>query len=157
MSMRRWRLMQPTMQKSILLPEYRSTFCHEMHRPGITAGNAQCQRRYPVDVASIVDPAVFSEIPGRRSLIAQSLDEVLFNAEEGTAARAADTRRLEEAGSAVATSRRTSGYQSEVANSQRLIDNLTEQRNQILSEEPAGKWQSAGTCESREAGTSARP
>lgn len=37
----------------------------------------------PVDVANIVDSAAFSEIPGRRSLIAQSLDEVLFNAEEG--------------------------------------------------------------------------
>lgn len=92
----------------------------------------------PVDVASIVDPAVFSEIPGRRSLIAQSLDEVLFNAEEGTAARAADTRRLEEQAAQLLPRGERQVYQSEVANSQRLIDNLTEQRNQILSEESAG-------------------
>jgi hypothetical protein len=92
----------------------------------------------PVDVASIVDPAAFSEIPGRRSLIAQSLDEVLFNAEEGTAARAADTRRLEEQAAQLLPRGERQVYQSEVANSQRLIDNLTEQRNQVLSEEPAG-------------------
>lgn len=92
----------------------------------------------PVDVANIVDQAAFSEIPGRRSLIAQSMDEVLFNAEEGTTARAADMRRLEEQAAQLLPRGERQVYQSEVANSQRLIDNLTEQRNQILSEEPAG-------------------
>ncbi|ECG8608152.1 hypothetical protein FE298_10540 [Salmonella enterica subsp. salamae serovar 47:z:e,n,x,z15] len=92
----------------------------------------------PVDVANIVDSAAFSELPGRRSLIAQSLDEVLFNAEEGTAARAADTRRLEEQAAKVLPRGDRQVYQSEIANSQRIIDNLTEQRNQILSEEPKG-------------------
>ncbi|WP_171858631.1 hypothetical protein [Citrobacter freundii] len=91
-----------------------------------------------VDVASIAEPASFSDIPGRRSLIAQSIDEVLFNADEGSAARAVDTRTLEEQSAQVLPRGDRQVYQSEIANSQRIIDNLTEQRNQIISEEPKG-------------------
>ncbi|HHJ4330232.1 TPA: hypothetical protein ACQJNN_001507 [Citrobacter freundii] len=91
-----------------------------------------------VDVASIAEPASFSDIPGRRSLIAQSIDEVLFQADEGSAARAIETRILEEQAAQVLSRGDRQVYQSEIANSQRIIDNLTEQRNQILSEEPKG-------------------
>ncbi|HGF8630010.1 TPA: hypothetical protein ACJCF4_000644 [Salmonella enterica subsp. enterica] len=91
-----------------------------------------------VDVASIAEPASFSDVPGRRSLIAQSIDEVLFNADEGSAARAVETRTLEERAAQVLPRGDRQVYQSEIANSQRIIDNLTEQRNQILSEEPKG-------------------
>ncbi|WP_426786441.1 hypothetical protein [Salmonella enterica] len=91
-----------------------------------------------VDVASIAEPASFSDVPGRRSLIAQSIDEVLFNADEGSAARAVETRTLEEQAAQVLPRVDRQVYQSEIANSQRIIDNLTEQRNQILSEEPKG-------------------
>lgn len=91
-----------------------------------------------VDVASIAEPASFSDVPGRRSLIAQSIDEVLFNADEGAAARAVETRTLEEQAEQVLPRGDRQVYQSEIANSQRIIDNLTEQRNQILSEEPKG-------------------
>lgn len=91
-----------------------------------------------VDVASISEPASFSDIPGRRSLIAQSLDEVLFQADEGSAARAVETRILEEQAAQVLSRGERQVYQSEIANSQRIIDNLTEKRNQILSEEPKG-------------------
>lgn len=91
-----------------------------------------------VDVASIAEPASFSDVPGRRSLIAQSIDEVLFNADEGAAARAVETRTLEEQAAQVLPRGERQVYQSEIANSQRIIDNLTEQRNQILSEEPKG-------------------
>ncbi|AWA73362.1 hypothetical protein [Klebsiella pneumoniae] len=91
-----------------------------------------------VDVASIAEPASFSDIPGRRSLIAQSIDEVLFQADEGSAARAVETRILEEQAAQVLSRGDRQVYQSEIANSQRIIDNLTEQRNQILSEEPKG-------------------
>lgn len=91
-----------------------------------------------VDVASIAEPASFSDVPGRRSLIAQSIDEVLFNADEGSAARAVETRMLEEQAAQVLPRGDRQVYQSEIANSQRIIDNLTEQRNQILSEEPKG-------------------
>ncbi|EMC8574251.1 hypothetical protein VLQ41_001093 [Salmonella enterica] len=91
-----------------------------------------------VDVTSIAEPASFSDVPGRRSLIAQSIDEVLFNADEGSAARAVETRMLEEQAAQVLPRGDRQVYQSEIANSQRIIDNLTEQRNQILSEEPKG-------------------
>ncbi|EFU6040539.1 hypothetical protein HT424_002962 [Escherichia coli] len=91
-----------------------------------------------VDVASIAERASFSDVPGRRSLIAQSIDEVLFNADEGSAARAVETRTLEEQAAQVLPRGDRQVYQSEIANSQRIIDNLTEQRNQILSEEPKG-------------------
>ncbi|HCB3279727.1 hypothetical protein M4C88_08205 [Klebsiella pneumoniae] len=91
-----------------------------------------------VDVASIAEPASFSDIPGRRSLIAQSIDEVLFQADEGSAARAVETKILEEQAAQVLPRGDRQVYQSEIANSQRIIDNLTEQRNQILSEEPKG-------------------
>ncbi|MDE9718857.1 hypothetical protein [Citrobacter cronae] len=91
-----------------------------------------------VDVASIAEPASFSDVPGRRSLIAQSIDEVLFHADEGSAAREVETRTLEEQAAQVLPRGDRQVYQSEIANSQRIIDNLTEQRNQILSEEPKG-------------------
>ncbi|ECC7507198.1 hypothetical protein DCN17_09390 [Salmonella enterica] len=91
-----------------------------------------------VDVTSIAEPASFSDVPGRRSLIAQSIDEVLFNADEGAAARAVETRVLEEQAAQVLPRGDRQVYQSEIANSQRIIDNLTDQRNQILSEEPKG-------------------
>lgn len=91
-----------------------------------------------VDVASIAEPASFSDVPGRHSLIAQSIDEVLFNADEGSAARSVETRTLEEQAAQVLPRGDRQVYQSEIANSQRIIDNLTEQRNQILSEEPKG-------------------
>ncbi|ENJ8541411.1 hypothetical protein AB2M82_002771 [Raoultella planticola] len=92
----------------------------------------------PVDVASIVEPAAFSDVPGRRSLIAQSIDEVLYQADEGSAARAVETRALEEQAAQILPRGDRQVYQSEIANSQRIVDNLTEQRNQLLSEEPKG-------------------
>lgn len=92
----------------------------------------------PVDVASMIEPASFSDIPGRRSLIAQSLDEVLSGSGEGSTARALQTKLLEEQAAQVLPRGDRQVYQSEIANSQRIIDNLTEQRNQILAEEPVG-------------------
>ncbi|MEQ9887607.1 hypothetical protein ABRP55_13760 [Pectobacterium zantedeschiae] len=91
-----------------------------------------------VDIASIIQPASFSELPSRRNLIAQSLDEVLLNAEQGSSARAAETRMLEEQAAQVLPRGDRQVYQSEIANSQRIIDNLTEERSQLLTEEPKG-------------------
>lgn len=91
-----------------------------------------------VDVASIAEPASFSDIPGRRSLIAQSIDEVLINADEGSAARAIETKTLEERAAQVLPRGDRQVYQSEIANGQRIIDNLTDQRNKVLAEETKG-------------------
>ncbi|MEX0548865.1 hypothetical protein [Raoultella terrigena] len=99
----------------------------------------------PVDVASIVEPAAFSEVPGRRSLIAQSIDEVLYQADEGSAARAVETRVIEDQAAQVLPRGDRQVYQSEIANSQRIIDNLTEQRNQILAEETKGSGKALAT------------
>lgn len=92
----------------------------------------------PVDVASIAEPASFTELPGRRNLISQAIDESLSSADEGTTARAVETRLLEEQAAQVLPRGDRQVYQSEIANSQRIIDNLTEQRTQILAEEPTG-------------------
>lgn len=91
-----------------------------------------------VDVASIAEPASFSEIPGRRNLISQAIDESLYRTEEGTTADSVDLQLLEEQAAQVLPRGDRQVYQSEIANSQRIIDNLTEKRNQIIAEEPSG-------------------
>lgn len=52
--------------------------------------------RRPVDVASIVESASFSEIPGRKSLLSQAVNEALSSVDDGVTARAIENRLLEE-------------------------------------------------------------
>ncbi|HEI3264359.1 TPA: hypothetical protein SI311_000635 [Escherichia coli] len=92
----------------------------------------------PVDVASIVDSASFSEIPGRKSLLSQAVNEALSSVDDGVTARAIENRLLEEQAAQLLPRGDRQVYQSEIANSQRIIENLTEQRAQILAEEPTG-------------------
>ena len=92
----------------------------------------------PVDVASIVESASFSEIPGRKSLLSQAVNEALSSVNDGVTARAIENRLLEEQAAQLLPRGDRQVYQSEIANSQRIIDNLTEQRAQILAEEPTG-------------------
>ncbi|HFS2763719.1 TPA: hypothetical protein ACHYJB_000442 [Escherichia coli] len=92
----------------------------------------------PVDVASIVEPASFSEIPGRKSLLSQAVNEALSSVDDGVTARAIENRLLEEQAAQLLSRGDRQVYQSEIANSQRIIENLTEQRAQILAEEPTG-------------------
>ncbi|EEZ3626357.1 hypothetical protein ACSFE5_000590 [Escherichia coli] len=92
----------------------------------------------PVDVASIVESASFSEIPGRKSLLSQAVNEALSSVDDGVTARAIENRLLEEQAAQLLPRGDRQVYQSEIANSQRIIENLTEQRAQILSEEPTG-------------------
>lgn len=91
-----------------------------------------------VDVASIVEPASFSDIAGRRSLIAQSMDEALSLSDDGSTARAVETRELEADAAQVLPRGDRQVYQSEIANSQRIIENLNSERERILAEEPSG-------------------
>ncbi|EGO9979334.1 hypothetical protein KB255_002963 [Escherichia coli] len=91
-----------------------------------------------VDVASIVESASFSEIPGRKSLLSQAVNEALSSVDDGVTARAIENRLLEEQAAQLLPRGDRQVYQSEIANSQRIIDNLTEQRAQILAEEPTG-------------------
>ncbi|EIY6980960.1 TPA: hypothetical protein OUB94_004481 [Escherichia coli] len=92
----------------------------------------------PVDVASIVESASFSEIPGRKSLLSQAVNEALSSVDDGITARAIENRLLEEQAAQLLPRGDRQVYQSEIANSQRIIENLTEQRAQILAEEPTG-------------------
>ncbi|EJE4500351.1 hypothetical protein M3S16_000748 [Escherichia coli] len=92
----------------------------------------------PVDVASIVESASFSEIPGRKSLLSQAVNEALSSVDDGVTARAIENRLLEEQAEQLLPRGDRQVYQSEIANSQRIIENLTEQRAQILAEEPTG-------------------
>ncbi|EFN5751701.1 hypothetical protein ACOJGU_002437 [Escherichia coli] len=92
----------------------------------------------PVDVASIVESASFSEIPGRKSLLSQAVNEALSSVDDGVTARAIENRLLEEQAAQLLSRGDRKVYQSEIANSQRIIENLTEQRTQILAEEPTG-------------------
>lgn len=92
----------------------------------------------PVDVASIVEPASFSKIPWRKSLLSQAVDEALSSVDDGVTARAIENRLLEEQAAQLLPRGDRQVYQSEIANSQRIIENLTEQRAQILAEEPTG-------------------
>ncbi|HBC3143117.1 TPA: hypothetical protein KC511_000432 [Escherichia coli O146] len=92
----------------------------------------------PVDVASIVESASFSEIPGRKSLLSQAVNEALSSVDDGVTARAIENRLLEEQAAQLLPRGDRQVYQSEIANSQRIIENLTEQRAQILAEESTG-------------------
>ncbi|WP_087525625.1 hypothetical protein [Escherichia coli] len=92
----------------------------------------------PVDVAIIVESASFSEIPGRKSLLSQAVNEALSSVDDGVTARAIENRLLEEQAAQLLPRGDRQVYQSEIANSQRIIENLTEQRAQILAEEPTG-------------------
>lgn len=92
----------------------------------------------PVDVASIVESASFSEIPGRKSLLSQAVNEALSPVDDGVTARAIENRLLEEQAAQLLPRGDRQVYQSEIANSQRIIENLTKQRAQILAEEPTG-------------------
>lgn len=92
----------------------------------------------PVDVASIVESASFSEIPGRKSLLSQAVNEAQSSVDDGVTARAIENRLLEEQAAQLLPRGDRQVYQSEIANSQRIIENLTEQRAQILAEDPAG-------------------
>lgn len=102
----------------------------------------------PVDVASIVESASFSEIPGRKGLLSQAVNEALSSVDDGVTARAIENRLLEEQAAQLLPRGDRQVYQSEIANSQRIIENLTEQRAQILAEEPTGSGKSLSRARS---------
>lgn len=102
----------------------------------------------PVDVASIIESASFSEIPGRKSLLSQAVNEALSSVDDGVTARAIENRLLEEQAAQLLPRGDRQVYQSEIANSQRIIENLTEQRAQILAEEPTGSGKSLSRARS---------
>lgn len=91
-----------------------------------------------VDVASIAEPASFSDIPGRRNLISQAIDEILYRSEEGSTQIAVDTRALEQQAAQALDVEQVNQLQTDIAGIERSIETLNQERSGVLNEQPSG-------------------
>ncbi|HCB2573860.1 TPA: hypothetical protein ACHFX4_001110 [Citrobacter freundii] len=91
-----------------------------------------------VDVASIAEPASFSDIPGRRNLISQAIDETLYRSEEGSTQIAVDTRALEQQAAQALDVEQVNKLQTDIAGIERYIETLNQERSGVLNEQPSG-------------------
>ncbi|MCR5957569.1 hypothetical protein HMG95_24615, partial [Salmonella enterica subsp. enterica serovar Heidelberg] len=91
-----------------------------------------------VDVASIAEPASFSDIPGRRNLISQAIDETLYRSEEGSTQIAVDTRALEQQASKALDVEQVNQLHTDIAGIERSIETLNQERSGVLNEQPSG-------------------
>ncbi|EIB0123544.1 hypothetical protein ABL586_001128 [Salmonella enterica] len=91
-----------------------------------------------VDVASIAEPASFSDIPGRRNLISQVIDETLYRTEEGSTKIAVDTRALEQQAAQALDVEQVNQLQSDITGIERSIETLNQERAGVLNEQPSG-------------------
>lgn len=92
----------------------------------------------PVDVASIAEPASFTELPGRRNLISQAIDETLYRTEEGSTQVAVDTRALEQQAAQALDVEHVNQLQTDIAGIERSIETLNQERSGVLNEQPSG-------------------
>lgn len=92
----------------------------------------------PVDVASIAEPASFTELPGRRNLISQAIDETLYRTEEGSTQIAVDTRALEQQAAQALDVAQVNQLQTDIAGIERTIETLNQERSGVLNEQPSG-------------------
>lgn len=91
-----------------------------------------------VDVASIAEPASFSDIPGRRNLISQAIDETLYRTEEGSTQIAVDTRALEQQAAQALDVEQVNQLHSDITGIERSIETLNQERAGVLNEQPSG-------------------
>ncbi|ECQ8435091.1 hypothetical protein GAR50_05360 [Salmonella enterica] len=91
-----------------------------------------------VDVASIAEPASFSDIPGRRNLISQAIDETLYRSEEGSTQIAVDTRALEHQAAKALDVEQVNQLHTDIAGIERSIETLNQERSGVLNEQPSG-------------------
>ncbi|UDR03009.1 hypothetical protein LJX96_06580 [Citrobacter freundii] len=91
-----------------------------------------------VDVTSIAEPASFSDIPGRRNLISQAIDETLHRTEEGSTQVAVDTRALEQQAVQALDVEQVNQLQSDITGIERSIETLNQERAGVLNEQPSG-------------------
>ncbi|EKC9007036.1 hypothetical protein OQE87_003066 [Salmonella enterica] len=91
-----------------------------------------------VDVASIAEPASFSDIPGRRNLISQAIDETLYRSEEGSTQIAVDTRALEQQAAKALDVEQVNQLHTDIAGIERSIETLNQERSGVLNEQPSG-------------------
>ncbi|EDX3686395.1 hypothetical protein JMO34_002966 [Salmonella enterica] len=92
----------------------------------------------PVDVASIAEPASFTELPGRRNLISQAIDETLYRTEEGSTQIAVDIRALEQQAAQDLDVAQVNQLQTDIAGIKRSIETLNQERSGVLNEQPFG-------------------
>ncbi|TKU63373.1 hypothetical protein [Citrobacter sp. wls711] len=91
-----------------------------------------------VDVASIAEPASFSDIPGRRNLISQAIDETLYRTDEGSTQVAVDTRALEQQAAQALDVEQVNQLQTDITGIERSIESLNQERSGVLNEQPSG-------------------
>ncbi|EAQ3893783.1 hypothetical protein E7U55_15640 [Salmonella enterica] len=91
-----------------------------------------------VDVASIAEPASFSDIPGRRNLISQAIDETLYRSEEGSTQIAVDTRALEQQAAKALDVEQVNQLHTDIAGIERSIETLNQERSGVLNEQTSG-------------------
>ncbi|MCW1434409.1 hypothetical protein OLN68_09730 [Citrobacter freundii] len=91
-----------------------------------------------VDVSSIAEPASFSDIPGRRNLISQAIDETLYRSEEGSTQIAVDTRLLEQQAAQALGVEQVNQLQTDIAGIERYIETLNQERSGVMNEQPSG-------------------
>ncbi|WP_410698248.1 hypothetical protein [Citrobacter freundii] len=91
-----------------------------------------------VDVASIAEPASFSDVPGRRNIISQAIDETLYRSEEGSTQIAVDTRALEQQAAQALDVEQVNQLQTDIAGIERSIETLNQERSGVLNEQPSG-------------------
>ena len=92
----------------------------------------------PVDVASIAEPASFSDIPGRRNIISQAIDESLYRSEEGSTQVEFDTRVLQQQADKALNPEQLSKLQSDISSMEKGIEILNQERAAIADEQPSG-------------------
>lgn len=91
-----------------------------------------------VDVASIAEPASFTEITGRRNLISQAIDETLYRTDEGSTQVAVDTRLLEQQAAQALDVEQVNQLQTDITGIERYIETLNQERSGVLNEQPSG-------------------
>ncbi|EMI0125452.1 hypothetical protein ACVTKC_003526 [Citrobacter freundii] len=91
-----------------------------------------------VDVASIAEPASFSDIPGRRNIISQAIDETLYRSEEGSTQIAVDTRALEQQAAQALDVEQVNQLHTDISGIERSIETLNQERSGVLNEQPSG-------------------
>ncbi|EAM2158021.1 hypothetical protein GZA74_003446 [Salmonella enterica] len=91
-----------------------------------------------VDVASIAEPASFTEITWRRNLISQAIDETLYRTDEGSTQVAVDTRLLEQQAAQALDVEQVNQLQTDITGIERYIETLNQERSGVLNEQPSG-------------------
>ncbi|HDW3536667.1 TPA: hypothetical protein RMN37_001622 [Escherichia coli] len=115
-----------------------NVFSRDAHIQALQKAMSDVSQGRPVDVSSIVEPASFTELPGRRNLISQAIDETLYRTEEGSTQVAVDTRALEQQAAQALDVEQVNQLQTDIAGIERSIETLNQERSGVLSEQPSG-------------------